>query len=188
MDWVGHKEPCIRVQIPHTKRQFWGQKRASSGHARTCSAVHIVKKRLGRGQNRYIAAADWGVLEVRIRLNRLCAAAMRPYVKLFWPLVYSGRPSYQSAVARFSPVPKWCYSCVWRDGERWLVITGLSVTVRPGSFTGMSWAQPLTVWLWPLCVADVDIINQSINQSIRALMQVDKPQRDRVNEYITATR
>jgi len=27
-------------------------------------------------------------------------------------------------------------------------------------------------------------INQSINQSIRALMQVDKPQRDRVNEYI----
>jgi len=28
-------------------------------------------------------------------------------------------------------------------------------------------------------------INQSINQSIRAVMQVDKPQRDRVNEYIT---
>jgi len=26
---------------------------------------------------------------------------------------------------------------------------------------------------------------QSINKSIRALMQVDKPQRDRVNEYIT---
>jgi len=28
-------------------------------------------------------------------------------------------------------------------------------------------------------------INQSINQSIRALMQADKPQRNRVNEYIT---
>ena len=27
--------------------------------------------------------------------------------------------------------------------------------------------------------------HRSINQSIRALMQVDKPQRDRVNEYIT---
>ena len=29
------------------------------------------------------------------------------------------------------------------------------------------------------------VSSQSINQSIRALMQVDKPQRDRVNEYIT---
>jgi len=31
----------------------------------------------------------------RIRLNRPCAAAMRPYVKLFWPLViFSGRLKY----------------------------------------------------------------------------------------------
>ena len=29
-----------------------------------------------------------------------------------------------------------------------------------------------------------DMLRSSINQSIRTLMQVDKPQRDRVNEYI----
>ena len=34
----------------------------------------------------------------------------------------------------------------------------------------------------------LDCAAQSINQSIRTLMQVDKPQRDRVNEYITVQR
>jgi len=33
--------------------------------------------------------------------------------------------------------------------------------------------------------SEVSIVKRTINQSIRALMQVDKPQRDRVNEYIT---
>jgi len=49
----------------------------------------IYSKRLSRGQNRYSVDADWGVLDGvhigatwRIRLNRPCAAAMRPYVKL----------------------------------------------------------------------------------------------------------
>jgi len=49
----------------------------------------IYSKRLSEGQNRYDADA----YRVRIgaawrrRLIHPCAAAMRPYVKLFWPLV-----------------------------------------------------------------------------------------------------
>ena len=71
-------------QDPHA-RQFWGKKgpvKDMPGHVRRS----IYLKRLSRGQNRYGADADWGVLygvhigeTWRIRLNR---PAMRPSVKL----------------------------------------------------------------------------------------------------------
>jgi len=54
-----------------------------------CPAVDILKA-TQQGQNLYGVDADWDVLggihigaTWRIRLNRPCAAAMRPYVKLF---------------------------------------------------------------------------------------------------------
>jgi len=58
-----------------------------SGQTRTCWAVYILKT-TQPGQQWYGADADWVLDGVhigatwRIRLNRQCAAAMRPYVKL----------------------------------------------------------------------------------------------------------
>jgi len=71
----------------HTWRQFWGQKGSGSGHVQRS----LLSKRLNWGKHRYSADSDLDVLDSdacwQIRLNRLCAAAMRPYVKLLWPLV-----------------------------------------------------------------------------------------------------
>jgi len=71
-------------------------KGADTGHTRTYQAVDILKvTRQGAIPVRF--GADWGVLDRvhigatwRIRLNRPCAAAMRPYAKLLWPLVKVG--------------------------------------------------------------------------------------------------
>jgi len=61
-----------------------------SGHVRR--SIH--SNRLNRGQNRYGADSDWDVLDEvhigatwRTRLTRMYAAAMRPHLKLLWPLV-----------------------------------------------------------------------------------------------------
>jgi len=55
----------------------------------------IFSKWLSRGQNRYGANADWGVLAGvyigatwRLRMSRPCAAAMRPYVELLQPFIF----------------------------------------------------------------------------------------------------
>jgi len=63
-------------------------KNTGSGHARTCPVVDIVKAtQQGAGPVRCgcrLGCTRWGHIGItwRIRLNRLCAAAMRPYVKL----------------------------------------------------------------------------------------------------------
>jgi len=74
------------VQIPTILRAEW----ASPGHVRWS----IYSKWVIRGHNQYSADASWGVLDGlrigatwQIRLNHPCAVAMRPYVKLLWPLV-----------------------------------------------------------------------------------------------------
>jgi len=60
VDWSGRKELCVLQSIsPHVKGRFWGRKRAGAGHVRRS----IYSKRLGRGQDRYGAGADWGVLD-----------------------------------------------------------------------------------------------------------------------------
>ena len=53
--------------------------------------------------------------------------------------------------------------------------------------TSFPWAVRLSYLFTPTFAGDFDPVNQSI-KSIRTLMQVDKPQRDRVNEYITVQR
>jgi len=86
------KELCIRwgSRSLHVKGQFWGQKGSGSGNARGL----IYSKWLSRGQHLYSADADWGVVDRmhidatwRLQLNHPCVAAMRPCVKLLWPLV-----------------------------------------------------------------------------------------------------
>jgi len=80
----------------HTwKGQFWTQRGTGPGHSRRCPAVDILKA------TQQVAApllceCRSGVLDRlhfgatwRIQLNRPCAAAMRPYVILLWPLIQS---------------------------------------------------------------------------------------------------
>ena len=64
--------------------------RAKRGHPGHAGHVlrSIYSKPLNREQHQYGADADWGVQDrvhigatLRIRLNRPCAAAMRPYNK-----------------------------------------------------------------------------------------------------------
>ena len=73
----------MAVQIPKRKGGLWGEWTAQDMLGRS-----IFSKRHNRGQNRYGADADWNVPDGvhigatwRIRLNRPCAAAMRPYVR-----------------------------------------------------------------------------------------------------------
>jgi len=73
------------VQIPTSQGAILGSKGTGPGHVRQS----IYSKPLSRGQHRYGADADWGVLDGvyigatwRIRFNRPCAVAMWPYVKL----------------------------------------------------------------------------------------------------------
>ena len=42
----------------------------------------------------------------RIRLNRRCAAAMRPYVKLLWPLVFISFQTWSSTECRYNKTLK----------------------------------------------------------------------------------
>jgi len=87
----GPNEPCIRwVQISTHEEAILTE---WSGRPRTCRRS-IYSKWLDRGRHRYGGDADWDVLDDVhigatwwIRLNRPCVAAMRPYVKLLWPLV-----------------------------------------------------------------------------------------------------
>ena len=85
------------VQDPSVQEQFWGGKGAARCKVYGPSAVSCTKTaepidmpfgvwtRLAQGSMCYIEVhigAIW-----RIRLNRPCAAAMRPYVKLLWSVV-----------------------------------------------------------------------------------------------------
>jgi len=96
----------------------------------------IYSKRLSRGQHRYGADADWGVLDGvhigatwRIRLNRPCAPAMRPYVKLLWPLVlwaYSPRGPLRPLVVVHSLHFAWGVA-----EEKCILVTVVCVSVCP---------------------------------------------------------
>ena len=83
------EEPCIRLKSrsPHVNGAIG--KWTGPGHARTCSTVDVLKatrRGLARIRCRYDevhVVAAW-----RILVNRPCAAAMQPYVKLFDHLLY----------------------------------------------------------------------------------------------------
>jgi len=130
---VGPKNHVLdRFQIPTLRGHFDGEKGACSGHAWPCSAIDVLKAtqrgaepvrcgcRLGRTRRGHIGETR------RRRLNRPCAAAMRPYVKLLWPLVITaGRVDSVTGVvvvmvhvtgARHGSVRSWRWSmrCVVR--------------------------------------------------------------------------
>ena len=114
MDAGGPKEPCIRLRSrsPHVKRQFWGGKGAGPGHARRST----YSKWLSRGQHWHGADAHWYVLDGlhigwtwRIQLNRPCAAAMQPYVKLSWPLVQEWNWQTPGEYCNEVPPPAKCH-------------------------------------------------------------------------------
>jgi len=71
---------------PHTWRgSFEGEKGPAQNTSRTCPTIDI-RKATQQGQNRYGADADCGVPGGAEQWHNL---AMRPYVKLIWPLVFS---------------------------------------------------------------------------------------------------
>ena len=90
MDSGWPKKPCIRwgIRLPRVKGNFDGEKGVAQdmpGHVRRL----ICSKRFSRGTAPVGMDADWGILDGihigatwRIRLNRQCVMAMRPYVKL----------------------------------------------------------------------------------------------------------
>ena len=88
--WVGSRNHILHgVQIGPCDGAT-GEKMAGPGHG--WQSIH--SKVLNRGQNRYSADANWGVLDgVHIGatwwicLNSPCVVAMQPYVKLLRPLV-----------------------------------------------------------------------------------------------------
>ena len=78
----------------NVKGQFWGWKGPAQDMPGDVRRSIYSKWPSRRPAPRYGADSDCGVLDRvhigatwRIRLNRSCAAAMRPYVKLLWPLV-----------------------------------------------------------------------------------------------------
>ena len=80
--------PCIRhgSRSPDVKGKFWGR-RGDGQDIRTCVTVNILKV---TWQNRCRLGALDGMhigTTCRMWLNRTCAALMRPYVELLWPLV-----------------------------------------------------------------------------------------------------
>jgi len=92
------------VQIPYVKGQFWGQK------GRLVWDVDL-------GQHKeeacFTRGAHW--CNLRIWLNRPCAVAMRPHVKLLWPLVII-RPHHPYYVHRYDLLLVCCQpsSMVWQ--------------------------------------------------------------------------
>jgi len=66
----------------------------------------------------------------QIRLNRPCAAAMRPYVKLLWPLVNEFTAESQGqrilqtsehlATSYYYEHPRWVQECVSDGSRRWM--------------------------------------------------------------------
>jgi len=94
---LGPNHALDGVQIPTREGSFKGEKGPAKdmpGHVRRS----IYSKRLSRRQHRYGADDEWGTLDGvhvfstwRIRLNRPCAAAMRPYSNYFdqLPIVFT---------------------------------------------------------------------------------------------------
>jgi len=80
---------------PHVKWQFWGQKGAGRGHARTCTAVDILtptQQRTApvrcRWRLRYTRCGLVGATpQMRLNCACACASAMQPYVDLLLQLV-----------------------------------------------------------------------------------------------------
>ena len=99
VDFGVPREPCIRLRPePHAKGQFWGGKGRPIVKYRD-SLQWAVQKwknplwcRLGCGLDPRDHVSDGVYIGAtwRIRLNRPCATAMQPYVKLLWPFVKYG--------------------------------------------------------------------------------------------------
>ena len=79
--WNSYAERLTKIYFLRTKM--------ADGRGTRWSPHSIYSKRLSKRQNR--CGADVNGVHIsatwRIRLNRSCAAAMRPYVILLWPLV-----------------------------------------------------------------------------------------------------
>ena len=95
LDSGGPKEPCIRwrSRSPQANGAILWAKWAGPGHVWRS----IYSKLLSRAVP-VLGGCRWGMhigVTWRIRLNRPCAAAMRLYIKLLWPLVLS---SFSNAV------------------------------------------------------------------------------------------
>jgi len=94
LTWMGPRNHILdKVFIATRERQFWGRKGTSPRHARTCPALDTLKA-TQQGAAPVRCGCRLGVLDGvhigatwRIRLNRPCAAAMRPVVRLLWPVV-----------------------------------------------------------------------------------------------------
>jgi len=92
-------------RCPHMKGQFWGRKGAGLGHVRRYSKRHSRRAEPVRYTD-----ASWSILMEmhigvtwRIGLKRPCKTAMRPYVKLLWPLFGCAYPtSFRVMRFRFS--------------------------------------------------------------------------------------
>ena len=76
---------------PHAKEQFWGE-----GQARTCSDMsgnwYTQSESTGEEpvlRGCWLGCTGWGHIGAtwRIRLNRPCAAVLRPHVKLLRPVI-----------------------------------------------------------------------------------------------------
>jgi len=134
MYWMG-------VQIPTREGKFWGRKGAAPGRARWS----IYSKGLSRGQHQYGADAEWGILDGVhigatwwIRLNRPFAATMRPYVKLFWPLIIRLHRSTTYVDA----------ACCHRQSSVVCTSVGRSVTFVSPAKTAEPIEMPFGIWTW----------------------------------------
>jgi len=116
------------VQIPTREGHFWGQKGGDAGHAQTCLSVDILRHSAGETPVRCgcrLGCTRWGHIGTTwwIRLNQLCAVAMRPYVKLLWPLVV-----FDIAAKLFTKSLFYLYHTEY--GSLWLVICFRLFVVR----------------------------------------------------------